>query len=64
MLMLGCASLFALWLAFGRYENTQPTKWESIYRAGDKQTVEVKSLMSLLKKETRLNSNVKWMLLS
>lgn len=44
MLMLGCASFFALWLAFGHYENTQPTKWESIYRAGDKQTVEVKRI--------------------
>lgn len=44
MLMLGCASFFALWLAFGHYENTQPTKWESIYQAGDKQTVEVKRI--------------------
>lgn len=44
MLMLGCASFFALWLAFGHYENTQPTKWESIYRADDKQTVEVKRI--------------------
>lgn len=44
MLMLGCASFFALWLAFGHYENTQPTKWESIYQAGGKQTVEVKRI--------------------
>lgn len=42
VLMLGCASFFALWIAFGHYENTQPTKWESIYKAGSKQTVEVK----------------------
>lgn len=44
VLMLGCASFFALWAAFGHYENTQPTKWESIYKAGSKQTVEVKRI--------------------
>lgn len=42
--MLGCASFFALWTTLGHYENTQPTKWESIYKAGSKQTVEVKRI--------------------